>query len=123
MSKAVILIVDDEEGIRTTLSGIFEDEGYEAVTAGSGEDALRNAKEAVKPHHVINAQDTGILEVMTQIGDKISVPLLSGPFWMRGWEIPNLSPGKHSVWRGTGGSTVNKRIAFTPHIIAIRMDT
>lgn len=46
MAKAVILIVDDEEGIRTTLSGIFEDEGYEAVTAGSGEEALRVAKEA-----------------------------------------------------------------------------
>ncbi len=46
MAKPVILIVDDEEGIRTTLSGIFEDEGYEAVTAGSGEEALRVAKEA-----------------------------------------------------------------------------
>lgn len=45
MSKAVILIVDDEEGIRTALSGIFEDEGYEVATAESGEEALRVAKE------------------------------------------------------------------------------
>jgi two-component system nitrogen regulation response regulator NtrX len=52
MSKALVLIVDDEEGIRMTLSGIFEDEGYGAVTAGSGEDALRVAKE-VNPDVVI----------------------------------------------------------------------
>jgi len=41
----VVLIVDDEEGIRETLSGIFEDEGYVVNTAGSGEEALRMVKE------------------------------------------------------------------------------
>jgi len=46
MSKAAVMIVDDEEGIRTTLSGIFEDEGYETVTAASGEEAVRVAKES-----------------------------------------------------------------------------
>ncbi len=40
------MIVDDEEGIRTALSGIFEDEGYETVTAASGEEAVRLAKES-----------------------------------------------------------------------------
>jgi len=45
MSKPVVMIVDDEEGIRGALSGIFEDEGYNTVTAGSGEEALRIAKE------------------------------------------------------------------------------
>ncbi|SPQ01627.1 Nitrogen assimilation regulatory protein NtrX [Candidatus Sulfobium mesophilum] len=52
MAKAVILVVDDEEGIRVTLSGIFEDEGYEAATAGSGEEALRIARE-INPDIVI----------------------------------------------------------------------
>ncbi len=47
MSKPVVMIVDDEEGIRGTLSGIFEDEGYDTVTADSGEEALRITKEAV----------------------------------------------------------------------------
>lgn len=47
MSKPVVMIVDDEEGIRGTLSGIFEDEGYDTVTADSGEEALRISKEAV----------------------------------------------------------------------------
>jgi two-component system nitrogen regulation response regulator NtrX len=45
MSKGVVLIVDDEEGIRETLSGIMEDEGYEVLTASSGEDALSIVKD------------------------------------------------------------------------------
>ena len=35
-----VLIVDDEEGIRETLSGIFEDEGYNVTAVASGEEAL-----------------------------------------------------------------------------------
>jgi two-component system, NtrC family, nitrogen regulation response regulator NtrX len=35
-----ILIIDDESGIRQTLKGIFEDEGYQASTADSGEAGL-----------------------------------------------------------------------------------
>jgi two-component system nitrogen regulation response regulator NtrX len=46
MAKAVVMIVDDEEGIRATLSGIFEDEGYETVSASSGEEAIRLTKES-----------------------------------------------------------------------------
>lgn len=36
----LVLIVDDEEGIRESLSVILEDEGYRVASAGSGEDAL-----------------------------------------------------------------------------------
>ncbi|MEM7049772.1 MAG: UDP-3-O-acyl-N-acetylglucosamine deacetylase [Acidobacteriota bacterium] len=36
----LVLIVDDEPGIRTALSGILEDEGYETVATGSGSEAL-----------------------------------------------------------------------------------
>ncbi|HVT58702.1 MAG TPA: sigma-54 dependent transcriptional regulator [Thermoanaerobaculia bacterium] len=35
-----ILIVDDEEGIRTTLAGILEDEGYRVAAVGTASDAL-----------------------------------------------------------------------------------
>ncbi len=45
MSKALVMIVDDEEGIRETLSGILEDEGYESITASSGEEAIKKVKE------------------------------------------------------------------------------
>jgi DNA-binding response OmpR family regulator len=36
----LILIVDDEPGILTTLGGILSDEGYETLTTTSGEEAL-----------------------------------------------------------------------------------
>jgi two-component system nitrogen regulation response regulator NtrX len=45
MRETVVLIVDDEEGIRESLSGIFEDEGYSVLTADSGEEALNILKE------------------------------------------------------------------------------
>ena len=40
-----ILIVDDERGIRETLSAVLEDEGYAVSTAGSGEECLEKLKE------------------------------------------------------------------------------
>ena len=46
MAKALIMIVDDEEGIRESLAQIVEDD-YDAVTASSGEEAIRIAKETV----------------------------------------------------------------------------
>jgi two-component system nitrogen regulation response regulator NtrX len=52
VSKALVMIVDDEEGIRETLSGIFEDEGYDTITAASGEEAVPLAKE-VNPDIVL----------------------------------------------------------------------
>jgi two-component system nitrogen regulation response regulator NtrX len=45
MTEPAVLIIDDEDGIRESLSGIFEDEGYSVFTAGSGEEALKVLKE------------------------------------------------------------------------------
>src|SRR5215510_13112595 len=36
-----ILIVDDEPGIRQSLTGVLEDEGFAVTTAASGEDCLQ----------------------------------------------------------------------------------
>ncbi|HEX8249547.1 MAG TPA: sigma-54 dependent transcriptional regulator [Pyrinomonadaceae bacterium] len=36
-----VLIVDDERGIRETLRGVLEDEGFEVEAVGSGEDCLK----------------------------------------------------------------------------------
>src|SRR5215471_7525669 len=36
-----VLIVDDEPGIRQSLSGVLEDEGFEITTAASGEECLQ----------------------------------------------------------------------------------
>ncbi len=43
MSRAHILVVDDEEGIRDTVKEILEDEGYEVTLAANG-DAARKAR-------------------------------------------------------------------------------
>lgn len=45
MTDKLVLIVDDEEGIRETLSDIFKDEGYDVITASSGEEAIKLLKE------------------------------------------------------------------------------
>ncbi|MBM4135870.1 MAG: sigma-54-dependent Fis family transcriptional regulator [Nitrospira sp.] len=45
MAGPVVLVVDDEEGIRESLSGILEDEGYEVLTSSSGEEAIGVIKE------------------------------------------------------------------------------
>ena len=42
-----ILIVDDERGIRSTLSGILADEGYRPLAAGTGREALARIGEEV----------------------------------------------------------------------------
>ena len=83
MAKSVILIVDDEEGIRTTLSGIFEDEGYEAVTAGSGEEALRVAKEANPDIVILDVWLSGMdgiqtMEELRQWNRDLPVIIISG---------------------------------------------
>jgi two-component system nitrogen regulation response regulator NtrX len=83
MAKPVILIVDDEEGIRTTLSGIFEDEGYEAVTAGSGEEALRVAKEANPDIVILDVWLSGMdgiqtMEELRQWNRDLPVIIISG---------------------------------------------
>ncbi len=40
MAKDTVLIVDDEEGIRESIAGILEDDGFTVVKASSGEEAL-----------------------------------------------------------------------------------
>jgi two-component system nitrogen regulation response regulator NtrX len=65
MAKAVVLIVDDEEGIRTTLSGIFDDEGYDSVTAASGEEALRVARESVPDAVLLDVWLSGMDGIQT----------------------------------------------------------
>ena len=60
MSKAIVMIVDDEEGIRETLCGILDDEGYECINASSGEEALKKAKEAAPDVVLLDVWLTGM---------------------------------------------------------------
>ena len=38
-----VLVVDDEAGVRRTLSMILEDEGYQVITASDGKEGLERA--------------------------------------------------------------------------------
>jgi CheY-like chemotaxis protein len=38
--RAVVLVVDDDLDIRNTVASILEDEGYQVVKAGNGQEAL-----------------------------------------------------------------------------------
>ena len=51
MKKGRVLVVDDEPGIRESLLGILEDEGYEAAAVGTGEECLDHLEE--KTYHVV----------------------------------------------------------------------
>ncbi len=46
MAGEQILVVDDERSIRTSLSGILQDEGYQVVAVGSAAEALSNLQES-----------------------------------------------------------------------------
>jgi two-component system, NtrC family, nitrogen regulation response regulator NtrX len=43
---SAILVVDDEPGVRSSISGVLRDEGFEVDTAGSGEECLERANSA-----------------------------------------------------------------------------
>src|SRR5208283_603271 len=83
MNKETILIVDDEEGIRESLSGIFEDEGYEVVTASSGEEALDIIKEHLPYILLLDVWLPGMdgletLSKVKEIDNEIPVIVISG---------------------------------------------
>ncbi|MGE5371836.1 MAG: response regulator [Solirubrobacterales bacterium] len=44
LSALTILVVDDEPSIRNNLASYLEDEGYRVISAGSGEEALDQAR-------------------------------------------------------------------------------
>src|SRR5262245_28217607 len=46
MARRRVLIIDDEEGVRSSLALLLADEGYDARTAGDGESGLRAAAES-----------------------------------------------------------------------------
>jgi len=65
MAKAQVLIVDDEEGIRESLSQIIEDEGYETVTASSGEEAIKALQETLPDLVLLDIWMSGIDGIQT----------------------------------------------------------
>jgi len=82
-TKATILIVDDEASILDSLTGILEDEGYEVITASSGEDALSQYSSANPDVILLDVWMPGIdgVETLKQLREKnenIPVIMISG---------------------------------------------
>ena len=83
MSKPIILIVDDEEGIRESLSGILEDDGYDVLTADSGEEAVKIVKETSPDLIFLDVWLTGMdgiktLQEIKAMKPDVSVIMISG---------------------------------------------
>ena len=77
------MIVDDEEGIRETLSGILEDEGYESISASSGEEAVKKIKEITPDVVLLDVWLTGMdgmqtLQEIKALHPDIPVIIISG---------------------------------------------
>ncbi len=83
MPKTLVLIVDDEAGIRESLSGIFEDEGYDILTAKSGEEAIKLFKDNSPDLILLDIWLPGIdgvqtLQEIKAINSDIPVIMISG---------------------------------------------
>ncbi|MFA5848015.1 MAG: response regulator, partial [Thermodesulfovibrionales bacterium] len=83
MLKPTVLIVDDEEGIRESLSGILEDEGYDILTAKSGEEAIKMLGESSPDLVFLDIWLTGMdgiqtLQEIKAIKPDVPVIMISG---------------------------------------------
>ncbi len=82
MSKT-ILVVDDEKDIRTSLTGILEDEGYQVGTAASGAEALECARQDLPDLVLLDIWMPGMdgletLEKLKNLFPQITVVMISG---------------------------------------------
>jgi len=78
-----ILVVDDEKDIRTSLSGILEDEGYEVITAASGADGIECARQELPDLILLDIWMPGMdgletLEKLKSIFPQVTVIMISG---------------------------------------------
>jgi len=83
MTDTVVFIVDDEEGIRESLSGIFEDEGYTVLTAGTAEKAFDMLKEQTPDLMFLDIWLPGIdgIQALTKIREsnpELPIVMISG---------------------------------------------
>ncbi len=81
--EACVLIVDDEEGIRESLSDILEDEGYEVITSDTGEGAIKTLREHNPDLILLDVWLPGIdgiqtLKEIKEINPDLPVVMISG---------------------------------------------
>lgn len=81
--SSLILIVDDEEDIRTSLGGILEDEGYQVLSAANGSEALDIAREELPDLVLLDIWMPGLdgiqtLEQIKLLSPEMTVVMMSG---------------------------------------------
>lgn len=82
MAKRRILVVDDEDNLRTMLVAALKFEGYEVAAATDGREGLRAVKEA-KPHLIVldlmmpELDGFGMLKRLRESGDRTPVIFLT----------------------------------------------
>ena len=70
---------------------------------------------------MVDAEHTGVPEVVAYASNKIAISLLPHPFRVRRREHPVLPPGKNGVRRCPGRCLQSETFTLTPHIIAVRV--
>lgn len=83
MANERILIIDDEEGIRDSLSGVLHDEGYDVEAVSSGEEGLEAISRGLPDLVFLDVWLPGIdgLEALGQIKEKapdLAIIMISG---------------------------------------------
>ena len=79
-----ILIVDDEESIRRSLSGILSDEGFDTTLARDGEEALGQLADDAPPDLVLldiampGKDGIAVLEAIRERWPQLPVIMMSG---------------------------------------------
>lgn len=78
-----ILVVDDEADIRSSLSGLLEDEGYKVRTAASGQEALESISQGIPDMVLLDIWMEGMdgLEVLSRLKRRVPelpVVMISG---------------------------------------------
>ncbi len=83
MTRPVILIVDDEKGVQTSVQGILEDAGFNALAVATGEDALELLVKKEIPVVLLDVWLPGMdglqtLEKLRQISPSTIAIMISG---------------------------------------------
>lgn len=78
-----ILIVDDEKDIRTALTGILEDEGYQVMSAESGAEGIESARQELPDLILLDIWMPGMdgletLEILKREYPQVTVIMISG---------------------------------------------
>jgi DNA-binding NtrC family response regulator len=78
-----ILVIDDDEGVRTTLSAILEDEGYSVDTAENGKEAIEKSnadlyKVALIDFRLPDMQGTELLTALRETIPKMAKIMVTG---------------------------------------------